>query len=159
MDAGQVFGLIFTLILVAFLLVFGFNQIRDFFCLGSDAQVFKQVKDLEVVVEDLYTKTEGSSVPVDMRIPSDGSICFLNIDDYSRNFAYGWDPSPYIISEILNNPRHQDYQSNLWVKKCGGEEAYKIANLKSSVNFCTAKGDEIFLENKGFYVEVSRVSR
>lgn len=158
MDAGQVFGIIFALIFLAFFLIFGLDQLKDFFCIGSDAQVAKQVKDLEVIVEDLYTKTEGSSVSVDLRLPGDGSICFLNPSNYGRNIDYGWNPQPTVIREILENPNHEDYNASIWIRKCGGEEAYKISNLRSDINFCVGKGKEIFLENRGFFVQVSLTS-
>ena len=49
MDVGLLFAIIFAIVFIALLMVFGFGQITNMFCFNGVAQVDKAVKDLEPV--------------------------------------------------------------------------------------------------------------
>jgi len=156
MDVGLVFGIIFAIILIGAVFVYGFDLIKGFFCTGSDAQTLKAVKDLEVSVKDLYALSEGSTLPFKLHLPGDAKICFINPDDLSPNIPKGWNPDSTLM-ELLNTSGTSFYRSNLWIEKCSEKIGYKIPHLLPAYNFCATQGDELFLENKGYWVEVSLI--
>ena len=54
MQVGAIFGLIFAIIVMAFILIFGTDIFQDMMCVGSNGQVIKAVKDLESVVDQFH---------------------------------------------------------------------------------------------------------
>jgi hypothetical protein len=155
MNVGVVFGMIFTVIVVLFLLVFGLGQLTDFFCLSSDAQVQKAIRDVENRVEQVYNLAEGSSMTLDLNLPSDLKFCFIDPlnpgpQDYSPQTWKNWYPDDVYITLI------QDNNYTLWYTGCSGQNGYRIKNLKPKNNesFCIKPGVELYLVNKGQYVEI-----
>jgi hypothetical protein len=164
MDAGLVFAMIFAIIFIALLLVFGFGQVTSMFCFSGQAQIDKSVKDLENAVQNTYNLAEGSAKPFAVSIPSGSSVCVINPADVSANPAGGWmpldDQLPVIRAKV------EVRQSNVWINyNCGnGEQTYKIEHLRArdrpgyagTGSFCAEAGGSIYLENKGDYVAASR---
>ena len=70
MQVGAVFGLIFALIVMGFVLMLGTGQITEIFCLSSVGQTSKAVKNLETVVDQVYASSEGSSDTLRIRGPT-----------------------------------------------------------------------------------------
>ena len=153
MNVGMVFAIIFAIILMAAILVFGIGQIGNVFCLSSDAQVASAIKDLEVMVEEVYVLSEGSSRVFDLRIPGGAELCFVNTSNpgtqYSRDRLHDWIADPVYQAVI------QEYGYNLWYTQCSGKNGYTFEHLRVSDegSFCVKSGDSLFLTNKGRFVE------
>ena len=135
MDVGLVFGIIFAVIVIGALFVYGFDLIGGFFCTGNDAQTLKAVKNLETSVKDIYTLSEGSTTPFKLYLPGDSRICFINPDDPNPNRARGWDPDSTLI-ELLTTPRTSFYKSNLWIEKCSEKILYKFPCFFNTKGIC-----------------------
>jgi len=157
MNVSMIFGIIFTIIVIALLLVFGSSQIRDLFCLSNDAIVVKAIKDLGTRVEELYLQAEGSSETFTLNIPDAYKICFINTDNPSFN-SLGIDPVHKITIQSPDN------KFNIWSFQCSGkydsgQRGYRIKNLiiPDDNQFCVKSGAKLYLENKGDYVSIEKL--
>ncbi len=151
MNVGMVFMVIFTIVVIGLVLVFGMGQIINIFCLANEAQTIKAIKDLENEVDNLYILAEGASKQFDLGIPSDAEFCFVNPSNPEANILKGWDPDPVIVSLITENGY------NLWYTHCTGQNGYKIPYLSPKDNFCVKSGVIFYMENKGIYVDITEL--
>lgn len=149
MNVGMVFAVIFTVILISFLLVFWSGGITRFLCLSSDAQTHKVIKDMEVMVEELGYTAEGSAKRLQLRLPSETRFCFVDPDNPSGSPSKGWESDP-VYEKIIKEKGY-----NLWYFYCSGRNGYKLPGLRVKYNFCSVSGDVLFFENMGLYIEVS----
>lgn len=162
MQAGLVFGLIFALILMAFIFVFAADQITLMLCTGSNAQVTKNVLEFEKVARDVLAATESSTDVFDVKIPEYSKICFVNHSNPSTNQAGDWwiDPETLIDVEIM--------QSNytVWVESnCGTfGQGKRIPYIEAAYsgggpnkNFCAGPGDRLLLTSKGYSVGIDKI--
>ena len=158
---GMVFAIIFTVILIGFILAVGMNQIRDFFCIGSNAQTNKAVKDLESLIGEVFLLAKGSSKTYLLNMPSDAKLCFINETNPGphpyTDPTKTWNPDKLVLDNILLDPNSNYFGSNLWIYRCGTPlgEGYKIKYLSPSKSFCSIRGHKLFLENKGAWVDIS----
>lgn len=161
MDTGMVFAIIFTLIVVGFILAVGVGQIQSFFCLGSNAQTNKAVNDIETLTEELFVLAKGSSKNYPISLPADAKVCFINITNPSAHpytdSSKTWNPSRIILESVLRNPSSSSYGSNVWIYRCGDAvgSGYKMDYLSPSKSFCATGGDKLYLENRGKSVDIS----
>ena len=138
MSVGMIFMLIFAVIVVSFLIFFGYG----------DAQVQKSYKTLEDSVESMYRKTKGSSEMLEVSIPSSTMICFVNSTDPRPNVLGGWLPD----SDVQDIISVKGY--NAWIKFCRGEEGYVMDRIRVSESFCITSHNEVYIENTGSHVEI-----
>ena len=155
MDVSMVFGIIFTLIVIGLLLVFGWQQIANIFGIGEEAQVASIIKNLEKRIDDLYYKAEGSRASFTLSFPKEYKMCFFSPSDLSPKFysdrSMTWDPGQTTIYRI-NQSRY-----NSWYYKGNDDEAgdgYKFSHLEmpageQNKNFCAAGGSKIYIVNRG----------
>jgi len=153
MDTTLVFGIIFAIIVIGLLFVFGIEQIGGIFCLGNTAQVDKAVKDLENAVEGVYNLADGSALPFKVAISRNARICLIN---HSNTVPMNnWNPHPDLYESI--NYTMYTKRQNVWIEYgCGPDSGYRIRYLRISENFCVGGGTELYLENKGYYVTIER---
>lgn len=155
MNVGLVFGIIFTVIVMGLLLVFGTGIISDMLGLGSQAQVQKSIKDIENQVKNLVTLSRGSTLPYKVAIPQNTKICFVNSTDPSHRYyaknSRNWDPEKWEQDSILSNGY------NIWYY-LGTPAGYSYSISKLYVyqgnSFCVTTNDNLFFSNKGGVVEV-----
>lgn len=152
MNVGMVFMVIFAIVVMGLVLVFGMEQIINLFCFANEAQTIKAIKDLENEVDNLYILAEGASKQFDLGIPGDAEFCFVNPSNPGANLLKGWDPDPVIVSIITENGY------NLWYTHCTGQSGYKIPYLLPSYNFCVKSGVILYIENKGAYVDITELT-
>jgi hypothetical protein len=149
MNIGMVFAVIFTVILISFLLIFWSGGLTRFLCLSSDAQTHKVVSDIKRLSEELGYTSEGSAKRFQLGLPSETRFCFVNPENPSSNPSRGWDSDP-VYEAIIKENRY-----NLWYYYCSGKNGVRIPNLRAKYNFCSGSGDVVFFENMGLYVEIS----
>jgi hypothetical protein len=165
MQVSLIFTFIFAIVMIGLIIAFAIGPISNMFGLSAQAQVYKAVKDIEKLTEEIYYQSLGTSRTYTLTIPGGTKICFIDPNNpdrkiYSANEKWKWwDPDPVVINYMIKDPASQYYQSNVWLYyKEGIGEGYKIARLKTSQtnqNFCAIGGKELFLQNKGPYVEIS----
>ncbi len=163
MDTSLVFAMIFAVIFIGLLLVFGMGQITNMFCFNGNAQVDKAVKDLENDVQNVYNLAEGASKLFRVSIPSGSSICVVNTSNPDINPAGYWMPNPDQMPVISQKIMLKD--ANVWINyNCGSnEQTYRIEHLRAvrqpgavgTGSFCASGGSSIYLENAGDYVAAS----
>ena len=154
MNTGMVFGIIFAILVIGMLFVFGIDQIANIFCVSNVAQTNKAVSDLENAVENVFNLAEGSAMPFKVSIPRNAEICFVN---YSNPVPMNtWNPDPDMYNIISN--RITANRFNIWIKYgCGtSDTGSKISYLRVSENFCAGLGTDLYLENKGYHVAIER---
>lgn len=161
MQVGMVFAMIITIVIIGLVLVFGFQQIQSFFCLGSIAQTNKMVADVEALTEELFVLSKGSAKTYRVSLPADGTVCFIN-ETHPGPHPYEdtrltWNPDRLILEQFLQNPDSASYGSNVWIHRCGDAlgQGHSIDFLSPSKSFCAPSGEELFLENKGSSVDIS----
>jgi hypothetical protein len=154
MNTGLVFGIIFAIIIIAMLLVFGLEQIVNIFCISNIAQTDKAAKDLEHEVENVYNLAEGSMVPFKVAIPRNAKLCLIDPDDPSPQNS--WVPHPDLYDSMKYEIENKRY--NVWlIYGCGtNDKGYKINYLETTENFCVKGGTELYVENKGYHVAIER---
>ena len=124
MNVGMVFAVIFAVVVVGLVLVFGMEQIINIFCFGSDAQAMSAIKNLENEVDNLYVLAEGASKRYDLGIPADAEFCFIDPSKADQaNILKGWEPDPVFVSLIREN------SYNIWYTSCSGKNGYKVPYL------------------------------
>ena len=167
MDVSLIFGIIFTLIVIGALLVFGWDLIADFFGIGGESQVLRTIENLGKKVSEIYRLAEGSSEQFSLSFPKEYRLCFFNssypeerfYSDKSRN----WDPDSTTKYSI--NASHY----NAWYYKGENDAAgsgkripYLEINAEppppqNNNNFCALGGSKIYIVKKWEWVEVEPV--
>ncbi|MBU0953765.1 MAG: hypothetical protein KKA90_05120 [Nanoarchaeota archaeon] len=156
MNVGPVFGIIFALIALGLLLVFGFDQVMTIFSFNDEATILRQVESLEKSVADVYNLAEGSSKEFIVVIPKNTKFCFLNVSEPTKpSVIDGWLPGT-ITRYHLETPTDPLYGSNVWTDVNDVENGYKIGHLVSKINFCFTGKATAYLTNIGPAVLVER---
>jgi len=151
MDVSMVFGIIFTLIVIGVLLVFGWGQIANIFGLGEEAQVANTIQNLGKKIDDIYYKAEGSRASFTLSFPKEYRMCFFNSSDPSPRFysdrSRTWNPGQTTIFRINQS------EYNSWYYKGNDEmgRGYTFSHLDMPTenNFCAAGGSKIYIVNRG----------
>ena len=147
----MVFALIFAIIFMGFLFVFGGDMLALFFPIGEHTQIKKMIIDLEKKVDQLHWNTGlGSSDIMTISLPGNTKFCFIDpLDLSASSFIVEWKRwSVDQTSEIIIQDEQNMY--NIWYFYRNEQNGYKINHLirGGSKNFCTRNGVKIYLENK-----------
>ncbi len=154
MGVGMVFGIIFAVLVISMLFVFGSDAIMGIFCMGSDAQVQKAIQNMQTFVDDLYVLPSGSGDYFTIGIPKDYKLCFVNSTD-PKAVIYpdpqkSWNPDR-VYQRIITEEGY-----NVWYSHCRGESGTMIEHLfiNPDRNFCAKPGSRIYLQNVGRWVTI-----
>ena len=145
MDAGMVFGLIFTICVMAMILFFGLDQIADFFGFGTETQVHRELKEVAQDVDRIYNMAENSGEPHTLSIPESTKICFFNSSNPSPRIyaddSISWKPDAAFRTII----KSEGY--NTWYYAGSKRGGYAIHNLDmpSDKNFCAPGGTRVYI--------------
>jgi hypothetical protein len=156
MQVGAMFGLVFAIIVMIFVLAFGFGFIPDMMCVGNVGQINRVVTNIESLVDTIQSLDEGSSDEFRVNIPEDNKICFIDPEDPGPNIAEDWYPPPDLfIEEEIKSSGY-----NTWIDySCGDSDSgYKIRYLVTNSNFCVSRGDRLLLTNIGVEVRAERIA-
>lgn len=155
MQVSAIFGIIFALIVMGFVMIFGTGIFQDMMCVGNNGQVTKAYKDLEAVVDQVQALDDGSTKSFRMGIPTGSRICFVDPADPSHNITGDWFPDPNLLieEEIMDNGY------NTWIEYgCGpSTDGFRMQYLVTDKNFCTISGDRVLLTNIGVQVRVEKI--
>ncbi len=163
-SAGMAFAIVFTIIVIGFLLVFGYGQIMKWLEFQAQAQVVQALKGIEETARRNYEKSEGSMDVYAVRLPESAGICFIDPQNPAKRLyprsrtAQNWDPENVAIVRTMI--KNNGYNIFYYVSNQNAYEGYKIDILRpapdgqSSGNFCARNGMKIMFVNKGLQVEV-----
>ena len=149
----MVFAMVFTIIVMGLILVFGFDQIISIFNLGGQAQCQSVIKKIDKQVQSVYSYATGSGVPVKINIPDNCRICFVNSTDPSERMYTDkdktWNP------DIVYQKLIEEKGYNIWWEYSGNKGGYTIKHLAVKKSFCVKRNQKIYIENLGRSVGVS----
>jgi hypothetical protein len=154
MDAGMVFGIIFTIFVMGIVLVFGWDQILIILGFGEQAQMTNELKSINQKVDQVYNMAENSEKSHTLSISSSSKICFFNSSDPSARIysddSLSWKPDPVYRTLIKN----EGY--NTWYYAGNTKSGYTIPKLDmpTDKNFCAAGGSKIYIIRKYNGVEI-----
>jgi hypothetical protein len=154
MGVGMVFGIIFAIVVIGMIMIFGSDAINSIFCMGNDAQMQKTIKNMQNFVDELYTHPSGSGDYFIVNIPGGFWLCFMNSTNPSPVFYpeqhKTWNPDR-VYQRII-----KDEGYSIWYNKCSGESGGKINHffISPEKNFCVKSGTELYFENMGRWVTI-----
>ena len=125
---GQPFVYIFALIVIAVIIFFGINIIKDVLNLGGSIEFRSFVDKLRAEATRTYNLDYASVIKLDLKVPQDiTKICFINRD---FNVALDVSKLPVQIEEdvILRN------NDNVFFVSSRNRDSIFIANLKPNEN-------------------------
>lgn len=147
MSVGVIFGLIFTIIVMIMLIVFGSTILAFIFPQGNDAQLLRVIENMETVVDDIHFQSSGSGQYFTLNIPKNSKLCFVNSSHpdptYYPDPKMTWDP------DIVYQKMITDGGYNIWYETSSGESGGEIKKLSiaKGKNFCAFSGMKIYLQN------------
>ena len=152
MNVGMIFAMIFTALVIAFLLLGGMEMITDLLGFGEEAQIQTKIRELENIVKnEVYWLPLGGSKPIEFPLTSGiYRLCFFDYLDPRPNPAKGWEGNN-VIEQMV---RMENYTIYIFWKN-GEEGGYSIERGRVKENFCTKSSIELMLISRGGYVEIS----
>ena len=157
MDVSLIFGIIFTLIVIGLLLVFGGEQIANILGFGGHAQVLKTIANLKNKVDDVYRLGEGSSEQFTLSFSKDFRLCFFNSSNPADRFysdkSMTWDPDS--TTKYLINASHYNAWYYAGSNSASGEgKIIPYLEMPTENNFCATGGKKVYIVKKWDWVEV-----
>lgn len=151
MNVGLIFGIIFAVIVMGFLLFFGIQYFGEMTEAACKSQLGKQITDLENSVRSTLSLSQGSVQKLRLMVPSCyEKICFVDPEHPDRYPEGDWDPEEHVKLIARDEGR------NVVVYKSSGlVKGYTMDKLKAYVNFCVSSSKEVSLVNTGRQVEIT----
>lgn len=151
MNVGMVFGIIFAVIVVVFLLAGGMKMITDLLGFGELGQISAQMERLGNTIRDeVYWLPIGGSQPFDFSLTQGTArVCFFDYLDPAANPDMGWEGNNVIEYHI----RQMNYTVYYFLKD-GQEDGHALARARVLQSFCTQSSIRLMLISRGSYVEI-----
>ena len=149
MNIGLVFGIIFAIIVMGFVVVFAAPQIMNMFAAQEDLKLSSTLNSLENHINDVYFLSEHSMVEFILDIPQSILFCFVDYSDPGSQTST-WQRPDITIQSMINNQMY-----NVWYFKSNSQSGRSIEHLFVDSSFCVRAGTKLYLENKGTHVDVS----
>jgi hypothetical protein len=157
MDVSMLFGIIFTCIVIGVILIFGGEQIANFFLLGSQAQVLKTMDSLQKKVDSIYRLAEGSGSEFALSFPKDYKVCFFNSSNPAPRFyadmARTWDPDS-ITKYRINSSHYNTWYFSGNDNAAGDGKRIPYLDIPTSKNFCIPGGGKVYVVKRFDSVEI-----
>ncbi len=160
MDVSMIFGIIFTIIVMAALLVFGWEQIANLLGFGGEAQTLRSIDNLNKKIDFIYRNAEGSRTEFTLAFPKDYKLCFFNSSNPAPKFysdrSRTWNPDQTVNFKINQSGYNSWYYRG---EDDAGGHGYKFAYLETATekNFCAVGGTKLSIVNRGYTVEVEPI--
>lgn len=151
------FTVIFTLIVIALLLLFGFQQIRKLIDLNKAIETKQFETQLTATVQDVYTEPPGSNRALHITVPTAITIiCFLDITKDLRTLPYpSVSDQAATLRDITTKPYNVFFIANTGEKT---PDPLAIQKLQPTENICIPTEGTLnaVLENKGKTVTITQ---
>ncbi|MBU0898801.1 MAG: hypothetical protein KJ613_03220 [Nanoarchaeota archaeon] len=151
MNVGMVFGIIFAIIVMGFVIAFGLPMIMDAGCAQEQIKISSTLNDFEQKVNEVYSFSRGSVLPYSLSF-SGSKICFVDYENPGASSST-WAAPDSAVQGLI---RGQNY--TIWYSHCKGESGKEIEHLNVVDNFCFLGSGRVYLENMGTYVGISILS-
>jgi|SRR3990172_2532244 len=157
MDVSLIFGIIFTLIVISLLLVFGGKQIADILGFGGQAQVLKSIDNLKNKIDYVYRLGDGSSDTFELSFPKEYRICFFNSSNPADRFyseqSMTWDPDSTTRYSI-NRSQYNTWWYSGEDDRDGQGKRIPHLEMPTENNFCATGGKKVYLVKRYDSVEI-----
>ncbi len=157
MDVSMVFGIIFTVIVMAVLLVFGWDQIANLFGFGGEAQTLRSIDSLGKKIDMIYRNAEGSRAEFTLAFPKDYRLCFFNSSSpaakYYSDRSRTWNPDQTVKFRINQSGFNSWYYKGA-DNAVGNGHIFPYLDIPTEKNFCAQGGTRLSVVNMGYGVEV-----
>ncbi len=151
MNVGLVFGIIFAIIVMGFLLFFGYSRIIEILELNEDVLIKKQMTDLEKTADRVFEMSMGTTQDFDFKFyKTINNVCFIDPENPDSNQAMGWELDDYLKKLI------DDGKYNMIIFINDMPDGNNITHVLPLENFCIDKPGKLWLENKGTYVDIRK---
>ncbi len=156
MDVSMIFGIIFTLILIGFILVFGGEQIANLLGLGTQTQVLKTIDNLQEKVDEIYRLAENSAEEFKLSFPKEYKLCFFNTSDPKQHLSAGWNPDITMLY-LINQSRY-----NIWFYQgnnnaAGQGKRIPYLDILTDKNFCVPGGSKVYVTKRWSGVSIEKI--
>lgn len=157
MDVSMIFGIIFTIIVMAMILIFGGEQIMNMAGLGAQAQVAKAMDNLQKKVDSFYRLAEGSGGEFSLSFPQTYKVCFFNSSNPARKLysdrTMTWDPDS-TVKYMINASHFNTWYFGGTDTASGQGKRIPYLDMPTDKNFCAAGGSKVYIKNIGGGVEI-----
>jgi hypothetical protein len=145
MDAGMVFGIIFTIFVMGIVIVFGWDQISNFLGFGEQARMTRELESIKQKVDQVYNMAENSEKSHTLSISSSNKICFFNSSNPSARIygddSISWKPDPVYTTLIKNEGYNAWYYAGSTKSGC----TIPKLDMPTDKNFCAPGGSKIYI--------------
>ena len=159
MDVSMVFGIMFTIIVMAALIVFGWDQIANLFGFGGEAQIMRSIENINKKIDFIYRNAENSRSEFTLAFPKSYSLCFFNSSDPSPRFysdrSMTWNPDQ-TVKFMINQSGFNSWYYSGEDTAAGHGYAFRYLDIPTAKNFCSLGGSRLSIVNRGYSVEVER---
>lgn len=150
----MVFGFVFVIIVIGFLLTGGFKFIQGIFGASESAVQKKNIEDFKRAVEDIFWTTSDSRETFEIKVVGGiDKVCFLDPSNPENNPGGGWSTDED-IRELIKDKGY----NMVLLDQEGGLKGHIIEKLSPDENFCVGTTTELLLINRGkrVHAEVNR---
>jgi hypothetical protein len=160
MDVSMVFGIIFTIIVMAALLVFGWDQIANLLGFGGEAQVLRSIDGLGKKIDFIYRNAEGSRTEFTLSFPKDYKMCFFNSSNpapkYYSDRSRTWNPDQ-TVKYMINQSGFNSWYYRGSDNAAGRGHSFPYLDVPTEKNFCVPGGTKLSIVSMGYGVELEPV--
>jgi hypothetical protein len=156
MDVSMIFGIIFTVIVISVILVFGGEQVANIFNLGGEAQILKSMDNLQKKVDSIYRLAEGSGSEFTLSFSKDYKICFFNSSNPADRFSdktSTWDPDQTVKYRI-NSSHYNTWYFSGSNDASGDGKRIPYLDMPTDKNFCAPGGSKVYIVKRFDGVEI-----
>ena len=151
MNVGLVFGIIFAVIVIGFILFFGIKYMGEMSETACKSQAGQQISNLEKAVKSTLALSQGSSQELRVILPNCyEKMCFVDTEHPESYPEGGWEPD-----ERTKMMTYQEKKNVFLFKPNGVVEGWRIEKLKPHINFCMSSTKKVILRNTGSLVEIA----
>ncbi|MBN2043270.1 MAG: hypothetical protein JW754_05715 [Candidatus Aenigmarchaeota archaeon] len=153
MNVGMLFGIIFAIIVIGFVLYFGYTYIGEYMSIQNEAGLMQQILRLDNAVDEVYNMAYESSKRFSLSLGEGKKVCFVDPQNPSSNPDGGWETNE-VLTRMVSGNNHNVVILLPDGRYDNGKEIEHLAPLRSS-NFCVEGDSEFLLKNEGKYVSIT----
>ena len=152
MNVGLIFGIIFAIIVMGLLVVFGMRYFGEVMEVSCESHIGQEIINIEKAVDKVRTVSQGSAIELIVLVPSCVErVCFVDPEHPEiENKKGGWTTNDF-ISDLVSSNGH----NVVLLKDDGSYDGYTVNKLRPLVNFCITSKEKTTVRNMGSSIEIS----
>ena len=152
MNVGLIFEIIFAIIVMGMLVVFGMQYFGAVIEVSCESHIGQEMINIEEAVDKVRTFSQGSAIELIVLVPNCVErVCFVDPQHPEvENKKGGWMTNDF-ISDLVSSNGH----NVVLLKNDGSYDGYTVSKLKPLVNFCITSKEKTTVRNMGSMIEIS----